>query len=142
MIDRICISINNKCNLGCRYCHFHEKSMIQAVKMDVLEILKNVKEYANHLFKIGFVGNGETFLDFPLLKSYIEFILDNQWIQAYTITNGTVEIDDEDIQFLENHRINVGFSIDGYKELHNLYRQESFERAMKNVERYRVITGH
>lgn len=28
MIDRICISINNRCNLGCRYCHFHEKGVV------------------------------------------------------------------------------------------------------------------
>ena len=27
MIDRICISINNRCNLACSYCHFHEKGM-------------------------------------------------------------------------------------------------------------------
>lgn len=35
--------------------------------MDVLEILRNVKEYAGHSFKIGFVGNGEPLLDFPML---------------------------------------------------------------------------
>ena len=142
MIDRICISINNQCNLNCLYCHFHEKGTIPAVNMDVIEILRNVKEYANHEFKIGFVGNGEAFLDFPLLKSYIEFISDNKWIHTYTITNGTVDIRDEDIRFLENHQVNVGFSIDGNKKLHDQYRCGSFDKAMKNVERYKDITGH
>ena len=90
MIDRICISINNRCNLACRYCHFHEKSNIWVQDMDVFEILDNVKRYAGKKFKIGFVGNGESFLDWPLLRSYIEYIEDTPAISAYTITNGTV----------------------------------------------------
>lgn len=142
MIDRICISINNRCNLRCKYCHFHEKTSIQPEEMDVFEILSHVKEYAHHTFKIGFVGNGEPFLDFELLKSYLSFIEDDPWIQAYTITNGTVDISEKDIRFLEDHNINVGVSIDGYKELHNNFRGRSFDHAMKNVERYRCITGH
>lgn len=142
MIDRICISINNRCNLNCKYCHFHEKHSIVTANMDVMQILENVKAYANHVFKIGFVGNGEPFLDFPLLKSYISYIADNKWIQAYTITNGTVNISDADIRFLEEHGVNVGFSIDGYPSLHNANRCNSFEKVMENVNRYHAITGH
>lgn len=134
MVNRICISINNRCNLGCRYCHFHEKGKIEAADMNVYEILDNVKRYAGSKFKIGFVGNGECFLDWPLLKSYISYIEDFPNISAYTITNGTIRLADEDWQFLEDHRINVGFSIDGYKELHDQYRCGSFDRAMSNVE--------
>lgn len=110
--------------------------------MDVFEILDNVKAYARSKFKIGFVGNGEAFLDWPLLKSYIQYIEDTPFISAYTITNGTVILPGEEILFLENHKINVGFSIDGYRELHNLNRCGSFNRAMANVENYRRITGH
>ena len=143
MINRICISINNRCNLACRYCHFHEKGKIEAADMDVFEILDNVMSYAaGQKFKIGFVGNGECFLDWPLLKSYIAYIEDHPNISAYTITNGTIRLPDDDYRFLEQHHINVGFSIDGYRELHDLYRYGSFDRAMENVEYYRNITGH
>ena len=85
MIDRICISINNRCNLACRYCHFHEKGHIDAADMNIFEILDNVKKYAGKKFKIGFVGNGEGFLDWPLLKSYIASIDGYPNISAYTI---------------------------------------------------------
>lgn len=61
MINRICISINNRCNLRCLYCHFHEKGEMAAADMDVFRILDNVKAYAKDTFKIGFVGNGEGF---------------------------------------------------------------------------------
>ena len=142
MINRICISINNRCNLACKYCHFHEKGHIETADMDVFQILDNVKDYATEKFKIGFVGNGEAFLDWQLLKSYIQYIEDTPVIKAYTITNGTVDLPDSEWQFLEEHNINVGFSIDGYKQLHDLNRCNSFDKAMATVEHYRLVTGH
>lgn len=142
MINRICISINNQCNLACEYCHFHEKGITLDREMDVFEILDNVKQYAKGNFKIGFVGNGEAFLEWKKLKSYIEYIDDAPNVSTYTITNGTVSLEDSEWRFLEERSINVGFSIDGYKELHDKYRCNSFDEAMANVERYRFVTGH
>lgn len=187
MIDRICISINNRCNLACSYCHFREKGEIEAAEMDVYEILNHVKEYVGKgyvgkgytgeeytgkeytgkeytgkgytgkgyagkgyagkgytgkQFKIGFVGNGECFLDWQALKSYIAYLEDAPGISLYTITNGTVRLPEEDLAFLEEHSVNVGVSIDGYKEIHDRYRCNSFDQAMENVEHYRQVTGH
>lgn len=142
MINRICISITSKCNLSCSYCHFREKRAMASDKMNVFEILDNVKRYAKETFKIGFVGDGEAFLELPRLKSYLSYIEDNSLIQAYTITNGTIGLTKKDWIFLEDHRVNVGFSIDGYKELHDSYRCNSFDIAMNNVEAYRMATGH
>lgn len=142
MIDRVCISINNRCNLACKYCHFHEKGLSEDVPMDVPKILENIKAYAKSSFKIGFVGNGEPLLDFKLLKEYIEFLSDQTYISIYTITNGTVQLESDDWKFLENHNVNVGFSIDGPEEIHNLYRGKSFKCVMANVERYKEATGH
>ena len=72
-IDRVCISINNRCNLSCKYCHFHEKKdVIKNDTMDVFEILDNIIKYIESkdikLFKIGFVGNGEPLLEYNDLK--------------------------------------------------------------------------
>lgn len=142
MIDRICISINNRCNLACRYCHFHEKGIIESADMNVYDILDNVKRYTSQPFKIGFVGNGECFLDWQQLKSYITYLEDAPNISVYTITNGTVCLSANEWRFLEQHNVNVGFSIDGYKELHNLNRCGSFDRAMETVEQYKNATGH
>lgn len=116
--------------------------MVESADMDVFKILNNVKACSDRNFKIGFVGNGEAFLDWPLLKSYIRFIEDSPKISAYTITNGTVRLPDNEWIFLEEHRVNTGFSIDGYRELHNLNRCGSFDQAMDNVENYRRVTGH
>ena len=145
LIDRICISINNRCNLNCLYCHFHNKGKIDSANMDVFQILDNVKHYVKEnesAFKIGFVGNGEPFLDWSLLKSYISFLEDYPNIKSYTITNGTIDLSDDDWLFLEKHNVNVGFSIDGYKELHNINRCNSFDSAIETVEHYKNVTGH
>ncbi len=142
VINRICISINNICNLNCRYCHFHEKGVLQDAPMDIFVILDNVMRYANHDFKIGFVGNGEPLLNIDDLKAYLTYIEDNKRIHTYIITNGTIDIGDENWLFLEKHNVNVGFSLDGYKELHDLYRCNSYEEVVRNVERYKRITGH
>lgn len=142
MINRVCISINNRCNLACQYCHFREKNVLESTEMNVFEILDNIKNYTRGTFKIGFVGNGESFLDWSKLKAYIEYLEDCDNIDIYTITNGTVTLLDADWLFLESHNVNVGFSVDGYKELHDKYRCGSFDEVMENVENYHRITGH
>ena len=117
--------------------------------MNVEEVLDNIRYYIRKheipIFKIGFVGDGEPLLDFDKLKSYIDHIEDlikDDTIRAYTITNGTVDLFDDDWRFLEEHKINVGFSVDGYRELHNMYRCNSFDTVIENVEKYKRVTGH
>lgn len=96
MVTRACISINNRCNLNCTYCHFHEKKdYIQEDNMDVITILdiitSHIEDNDIDLFKLGFVGNGEPMLDYEKLKQYIAHIgdyLKSGRIAAYTITNG------------------------------------------------------
>ena len=143
MIDRVCISINNLCNLECKYCHFREKSAPTVTQtMNVLVILDNIREYIQKndvpVFKIGFVGNGEPLLDFDNLKKYILHIsdlLDSGRIRAYTITNGTV-VDKDMLLFFKDHNVNVGFSLDGPKPIHDKYRCNSFELVMDSIELY------
>lgn len=142
MIDRICISINNRCNLSCKYCHFREKEALSAREMDVFKILDHVKQYAKESFKIGFVGDGESFLDWSKLKSYISYLDGWSNISIYTITNGTIRLPDSELEYLKKRNVNVGFSLDGYKELHDLNRCGSFDKVMGNVEHYKQIIGH
>ncbi|MBQ2819819.1 MAG: radical SAM protein [Clostridia bacterium] len=148
MITRVCISINNACNLRCKYCHFHEKEdYIENSPMDILKILDNIKfhikKYEIESFKIGFVGNGEPMLSFPELQTYIDYIseeLKKGIISAYTITNG-VSLSEDMLVFLKEHNVNVGFSIDGLKDVHDKWRCHSYDKVMSNIELYRKING-
>lgn len=146
-IDRICISINNRCNLKCSYCHFREKNEVEDFleeteknqEMNVIKIIDNILEYNNHPFKIGFVGNGEPFLNYHKLESYIKHILKNDTkkrISTYTITNGTINLTPKQWEFLKEANTTIGFSLDGYKELHDKNRCNTFEIIMKNLNNY------
>lgn len=149
MIDRICISINNRCNLACKYCHFHEKNdCIQENKMDVFKILDNVIQSIENndikLFKMGFVGNGEPLLDYELLKEYILYIskyLKSGRIAAYTISNGLL-LNREMILFFKDYNINVGFSIDGIPAIHNKYRCGTHAKVMERIELHKEVMGY
>lgn len=149
MVDRICISINNRCNLACKYCHFHEKkTSIHEQDMDVFKILDNViysiEKNDIPVFKIGFVGNGEPLLDYDAFKEYLLYIaeyLKNGRIEAYTISNGLI-LNEEMLQFFKKYNVNVGFSIDGIAEIHNKYRCNTHAKVMEKIELYKRINDH
>lgn len=150
MIDRACISINNRCNLNCAYCHFHlpEKAQFLAEgDMNVYAILDNIARHIDKhgikIFKLGFVGNGEPLLDYDKLRRYIEYIgnyLADGRIAAYTITNGTL-ITEEMLSFFKKHNVNVGFSIDGIPEIHNKYRCNTHTVVMNAINMYKTVNG-
>ena len=148
MITRACISINNRCNLKCRYCHFHEKKeYIIEDEMDVITVLNNITSYIDRnnirLFKLGFVGNGEPLLDYEKLRKYIRHIskyLKKGTIAAYTITNGLL-IDKEKLEFFKEYNINVGFSIDGIPDINNKYRCKTHAKVMEKINLYKEVNG-
>lgn len=148
MITRVCISINNRCNLRCKYCHFHEKkdSIVES-EMDIIKILDNIRQYidknAISSFKIGFVGNGEPLLEFDKLRTYIDHIADllkSGVISAYTITNGVL-LNREILEYLVANKVNVGFSLDGLKTIHDKLRCRSYDKVIKSIELYREVVG-
>lgn len=148
MVTRACISINNRCNLNCTYCHFQEKkNYIQEDNMDVITILdiitSHIEDNDIDLFKLGFVGNGEPMLDYEKLKQYIAHIgdyLKSGRIAAYTITNGLL-VDCEKLEFFKEYNVNVGFSVDGISAIHDKYRCGTHERVMENIALYKEVNG-
>ena len=115
--------------------------------MDIFNILDNIMHYINKYsiptFKLGFVGNGEPLLDYENLKKYILYIskyLADGRITAYIITNGLL-IDEEKLLYFNNYNVNVGFSIDGLKEVHNKWRCGSFDKVMEKIKLYKSING-
>ena len=148
MVNRVCISINNRCNLNCKYCHFHEKKdSIKTDEMEVVEILDNIMDYIDNndidVFKIGFVGNGEPLLEYDALKGYIlhisDYLADGR-IAAYSITNGLL-VDESKLQFFKDYNVNLGFSIDGISAIHDMYRCNTHAKVMDKIELYRKVNG-
>ena len=153
MIDRACISLNHRCNLRCKYCHFSGKEADVAderyefTPREAEQVIENIAEYcsANNVpkFKLGIVGSGEPLLSFQVLKHIVEkarSLCDGK-IKTYTITNG-VCLTNEMLNFFYRNRdiIDVNFSLDGYEEIHNALRQ-GYKKTLEAIEKYESVFG-
>ncbi|MGB0938598.1 MAG: radical SAM protein [Colwellia sp.] len=149
MIDRACISLGERCNLKCAYCHFHNEDngklsgLPQEFNTDELKsIIDAIHRYAKisgiDTFKIGIVGSGEPLLQYRKIKYLIQYVLRQgiENLQFYTITNGTIlNKDILDFFYKNQSLIKLCFSVDGYEELHNVGR-EKFDEVYKGVKKY------
>ena len=138
MIDRACISLNNYCNLNCRYCFFYERDGLNPQNLSCFSsdkihtIIENIITYCKqrplpYKFTLGFVGSGEPLLDFDKIREAVCFIKNNNYesyIRLYTITNGYSHVSDEILDFFYEyqHIIDLAFSLDGDKLLHDRFR--------------------
>ena len=152
MIDRACISLGERCNLKCKYCHFHGEytqklsGQRQEFSQDELsEIIDNINSYydaKNGKFKLGIVGSGEPLMEFDKIKYIIDYARKiSANIELYTITNAIL-LDSEKLKFFYKHRdiIKLCVSLDGYEELHNIGR-ENFQKVYEGIKKYEDLFG-
>ncbi len=147
MIDRACISLNDNCNLNCKYCHFQDK-MTNKENFNIEElinIIDNIHRYckANNIdsFKLGIVGSGEPLLMADEIMVLLEYIRSNNLkeLQLYTITNAILLNENLIKQlYLYKDIITVSVSLDGYKKIHNAGRS-LFETVMEKINLYKSI---
>ena len=152
MIDRACISLNNRCNLRCQYCHF--AGSLQDTSAADLEfspgeaeaVVDNIAAYCSakgvKSFKLGIVGAGEPFLSWEALKCIVlRAKCYGGLFRVYTITNG-VALTDEQLRFCFENRdtIDLNFSLDGDEAAHNTFRS-GFHRTMDAIGRYEALFG-
>ncbi len=149
-IERICISVNTKCNLKCKYCYFfNSKNAIEGINEltsdEIFLILENIHFYTKQCnirkdLKVNFVGSGEPLLSWKSIKQALtKFKLFlNDKIKFYLVTNGTLISD-----IIADEMIDLGVfpsvSLDGFKEIHDKYRISakgigSFAQTMKGIE--------
>lgn len=142
MIDRACISLNNNCNLKCKYCHFQDKQKdfssfnIEQLKLIIDNIYSYSKNYNLDRFKLGIVGSGEPLLKSNLILELLKYIEEKEYnnFSIYTITNGTL-LTYELLKEFRKYKIKVCISLDGYKELHNTGRM-AYDKVITAVRRY------
>ena len=149
MIDRACISLSNKCNLHCRYCHFQDKQhdFTSFETPELIQIVDSIHNYcmANGIstFKLGIVGSGEPMIEKDKMLALLDHIVSRKYseFKLYTITNGVL-LSREDIKTFCSFKdtIDLCFSLDGYEELHNYGRSKHTE-LMKRIAWYREIFG-
>lgn len=158
-LSRIVLQVTRGCNMRCRYCGYASDSGFDrnhgSEKMDwvtakkAIDFLREHSELQDHV-EVGFYG-GEPFLNFKLIKEavlYSEKVFAGKKLSFGVTTNGTV-INDDIINFVNEHNISVCFSIDGPRKYHNKNRRyahsgfgtfddtiNGFKRMVEGVDNY------
>lgn len=148
-IERICISVNNYCNLKCKYCYFPAKQYSKSIHFlssdEILKILNRCNNYIEKMvpikpLKINFVGEGEPLLNWKEIKSALERFNPHisSKIKFYTVTNGILITDEIANEFIDLE-IFPSISLDGPEEIHDYYRIDqnsngSFEMVIQGID--------
>ncbi len=157
---------SSACNLRCRYCFYEdvaanrENRSFGNMSEETLEALvRDAFENMPEKISLAFQGGEPMLRGLPFYKRLIE--LEKKYstpgipIEHSIQTNGTL-IDDEWAKFFSKNRFLVGLSLDGTKDLHDLYRKnasgkatwQTVKRALETLQRHGaqvnvlcVITG-
>jgi len=156
-IERICISVNTVCNLGCTYCYFYhpENRVSKEPPLGEDEIIKILDQaYVYHQkyqfkkkIKVNFVGSGEPLINWKIIRNAVRQFWDKypnqEVIKFYTVTNATL-VTHRIAQEMKELKVIPSVSVDGPKAIHDKYRlthkqQGTFDRVMKGIEILREV---
>jgi uncharacterized protein len=137
------------CNLDCKYCFFLSKEMLYTgsrfrLAEDLLTIyLKQLlKSHRAPDVDVAWQGGEPTLMGLDFFQRSVELVnklkRPDQKIQYTIQTNGTL-LDDKWCAFFKQNNFLVGLSVDGPKELHDVYRVNkggagSFDQVMRGLE--------
>lgn len=124
--------VTDDCNLRCKYCFIENNPNCKNKRMMMTpEVAKlAIDKYEEHLLKhnvdcdatIMFYG-GEPTLNFDLIKDIVLYVETKKVNFDFgLITNGTV-LTEKMIDFFEEHKVSIGISIDGPKDVTDLNRK-------------------
>jgi uncharacterized protein len=134
-LQRIVLNITNQCNLACTYCYEYSadkisktdgkpKFMPGSVAEASIDML--IRESAERpSIHVTFFG-GETLLNFPMLRSSIEYAKRKcdevgKHVEFSLTTNATL-LTEQVVDFLAEQRVGITVSIDGDRELNDRMR--------------------
>ncbi len=155
-IKSMCLHLCHDCNLRCRYC-FAETGDFGTGKRSMLseEIGKKAIDFLIHAsgprkhLDIDFFG-GEPLMNWPVVLALTEYCEKegpkHNKIIRLTMTTNCVLLDDEKMNFLNEHMKNIVLSIDGRREINDFMRpriggQGSYDSVMKNIKEFVKLRG-
>ena len=146
----VTLMLTERCNLACKYCYerfsanLKPKTMSRAIIYQTVQRYMNRETLATHPEIHWDIIGGEVFVVFDTLKYAVDTILEHykklaicpKKISLSLCTNGTnfrPEVRDW-LVWLKEHvgSLDVGLSLDGIKECHDLCRNNSFDNVMES----------
>ena len=137
------------CNLDCAYCFFLSKEMLYPgsrfrMADELLEtyIRQLIESHQTREVSLAFQGGEPTLMGLPFFRRAVEYAekyrRPGMTIEYTMQTNGTL-LDDEWGRFLAANNFLIGLSIDGPREIHDLYRYDkggapTFDKVMRGLD--------
>jgi uncharacterized protein len=141
------------CNLDCTYCFFLSKEDLYPgspfrMDHDLLEsyLRQLLESHRGPDVTVAWQGGEPTLMGLPFFRRVVELVdrlrRPGQRVEHTIQTNATL-IDDEWARFLADHDFLVGVSIDGPRELHDVYRLDkggrpTFDRVVRGLDRLKA----
>ena len=126
---------SGNCNLKCKYCFYadvvenREISSFGLMSLSTLEnIVKKALAHATRECTIGFQGGEPTLVGLDFYKGLISIVNQHNTKRLkvnYSIQTNGILIDRQWAEFFTENKFLVGLSLDGIKDVHDLYRLDS-----------------
>lgn len=137
----------SKCNLNCAYCFFLKKESLypgSSFRMSdaVMEeyVRQTIEAHRTHRVTIAWQGGEPTLMGLDFFRRSIDvekrYLRPAMTVENTIQTNGVL-LDEKWCSFLHDNNFLVGLSLDGPKELHDVYRRDKKGRSVFD----RVIRG-
>lgn len=135
--------LTEKCNLACTYCFAEAEPRRLTMSPEVArQAVNKAFELPTDRVRIEFAG-GETFVEFAFFCEVVEYVeaaaqRSGKEVQVLVQSNGTRFADPAVVQFVKDHRIWIGVSLDGPPGVHNRTRvgadgRGSYPRVMDGI---------
>lgn len=150
------IVLTLRCNCMCSYCHASSKGGLGDSNYDYdmnMETAKNTVDIIfkspSKIIKIEFQG-GEPILNFDVLKFIVLYAekVNSMYKKdlSFVICTNLLELPDDKLEFLNEHKVDISTSCDGTKELHDFCRKSlisdsSYDTFIENLIRSRNVYG-
>ena len=128
VIKALCLNVAHDCNLKCKYCFAKQGDFGGKAELMPLEVGKKAMDFlvANsgnrRNLDVDFFG-GEPLMNWEVVKELVKYGREIEKPAGknmrFTITTNGVLLDDEKIDFINEHMHNVVLSLDGRKEIND-----------------------
>lgn len=131
VVKALCLHVAHDCNLACNYCFASQGEYKGCAELMSLEVGKKALDYLVKASKnrrnldVDFFG-GEPLMNWEVVKELVAYgrsiEKENNKNFRFTITTNGVLLDEEKIDFINEHMHNVVLSLDGRKTVNDLMR--------------------
>ena len=142
VVKALCLHVSHDCNLKCKYCFASQGDFGGEKEMMSFEVGKKAIDYLisnsgnRRNLEIDFFG-GEPLMNFDVVKQLVAYgrkvEKENNKNIRFTITTNGILLDDDKIDYINEHMHNVVLSLDGRKEVNDNMRPTVNDRGSYDV---------